>query len=87
MVQAAASGRYRRIVLMSGDQDFIEAVRAAQAMGVEVWVIDIVDRQGHATSLSRALRKQADRVLALGPEMLRGYAHTHARPYAAVAHV
>ena len=71
MLQAAQSGRYQRLILMSGDQDFIEAIREVQALGVEVWVVDIQDRQGRSTALSAAVARQADKVVRLRAKELQ----------------
>ena len=56
--------------LLSGDDDLTEAVEEAQSHGVQVSLLAVPDRDGHAFGVSLHLRQEADGLELITPEVI-----------------
>jgi len=69
--------------LLSGDDDLTEAVEEAQSHGVQVSLLAVPDRDGHAFGVSLHLRQEADGLELINPDVIdehvtvAGHATTH----------
>jgi uncharacterized LabA/DUF88 family protein len=63
MQKLAFSGKYGRMILLSGDLDFCVAVEDVQEMGVAVCGVRFLNGKGRSDYYSRELRRGMDKVI------------------------
>lgn len=63
MIQLAYQSSSAKIILLSGDLDFIEAVKAVQEMGKKVHVVQFSDATGPCGVLAQELARQVNQVI------------------------